>query len=97
MARLFTSKIANYYEEYYKSRGVNFIKGTVLSSFDFDSNGKVLNLFILIFSEMVCLYEKTNRGPIALIIRVNFVDSSINNDKGRPSKTFRKTIKNTLI
>ncbi|KAG4915061.1 hypothetical protein JHK87_052618 [Glycine soja] len=41
MARLFTSKIANYYEEYYKSRGVNFIKGTVLSSFDFDSNGKV--------------------------------------------------------
>jgi len=45
VARLFTTKIANYYEEYYKSRGVNFVKGTVLSSFDFDSNGKVLKLF----------------------------------------------------
>lgn len=41
MARLLTPKIANYYEEYYKSRGVKFIKGTVLSSFDFDSDGKV--------------------------------------------------------
>ncbi|KAF3444644.1 hypothetical protein FNV43_RR14337 [Rhamnella rubrinervis] len=41
MARLFTPKIASYYEEYYKSKGVNFIKGTVLSSFDIDSNGKV--------------------------------------------------------
>lgn len=70
MARLFTSKIANYYEEYYKSRGVNFIKGTVLSSFDFDSNGKVLYIFFLIFSlEMVWSYgDKTNRCPIALII-----------------------------
>lgn len=44
MARLFTPKIASYYEDYYKSKGVNFIKGTVLSSFDFDSNGKVLFL-----------------------------------------------------
>ncbi|KAK7266073.1 hypothetical protein RIF29_18713 [Crotalaria pallida] len=41
MARLLTSKIASYYEEYYKSKGVDFIKGTVLSSFDFDSDGKV--------------------------------------------------------
>ncbi|KAF7819566.1 monodehydroascorbate reductase 4, peroxisomal [Senna tora] len=41
MARLFTPKIASYYEDYYKLKGVNFIKGTVLSSFDFDSNGKV--------------------------------------------------------
>lgn len=41
VARLFTPKIASYYEEYYKSRGVNFVKGTVLSSFDFDSDGKV--------------------------------------------------------
>ncbi|OIW12392.1 hypothetical protein TanjilG_04141 [Lupinus angustifolius] len=41
MARLLTPKIATYYEEYYKSKGVEFIKGTVLSSFDFDSNGKV--------------------------------------------------------
>lgn len=41
MARLFTPKIASYYEDYYKSKGVKFIKGTVLSSFDIDSNGKV--------------------------------------------------------
>ncbi|XP_058091821.1 monodehydroascorbate reductase 4, peroxisomal [Magnolia sinica] len=41
MARLFTPKIAEYYEEYYKSRGVEFIKGTVLSSFENDSDGKV--------------------------------------------------------
>ncbi|KAI4348172.1 hypothetical protein L6164_008927 [Bauhinia variegata] len=41
MARLFTPKIAKYYEDYYTAKGVNFIKGTVLSSFDFDSNGKV--------------------------------------------------------
>ncbi|CAI8612311.1 unnamed protein product [Vicia faba] len=44
MARLLTPKIANYYEEYYKLRGVKFIKGTVLSSFDFDSNGKVTDV-----------------------------------------------------
>ncbi|XP_074310819.1 monodehydroascorbate reductase 4, peroxisomal [Silene latifolia] len=42
MPRLFTTKIADYYEEYYKGKGVKFIKGTVLTSFDFDSNnGKV--------------------------------------------------------
>lgn len=41
MPRLFTTKIANYYEEYYKAKGIKFIKGTVLTSFDFDSNGKV--------------------------------------------------------
>eukprot|EP00268_Persea_americana_P042469 TRINITY_DN42504_c0_g1_i1.p1 TRINITY_DN42504_c0_g1~~TRINITY_DN42504_c0_g1_i1.p1 ORF type:complete len:469 (+),score=105.28 TRINITY_DN42504_c0_g1_i1:1132-2538(+) len=41
MARLFTPKIAEYYEEYYKSRGVNFIKGTVLSSFENNADGKV--------------------------------------------------------
>jgi len=65
VARLFTTKIANYYEEYYKSRGVNFVKGTVLSSFDFDSNGKVLELFFNISSlEMCDLYEKKN--PIVL-------------------------------
>ncbi|XP_044479085.1 monodehydroascorbate reductase 4, peroxisomal-like isoform X2 [Mangifera indica] len=42
MARLFTPKIASYYEDYYTSKGVKFIKGTVLSSFDIDSNGKVV-------------------------------------------------------
>ncbi|XP_050382097.1 monodehydroascorbate reductase 4, peroxisomal [Argentina anserina] len=41
MARLFTPKIASYYEEFYKSKGVNFVKGTILSSFDIDPDGKV--------------------------------------------------------
>ncbi|KAM7280887.1 hypothetical protein ACFE04_008021 [Oxalis oulophora] len=41
MARLFTPKIASYYEDAYESKGVKFVKGTVLTSFDFDSNGKV--------------------------------------------------------
>ncbi|KAK9119719.1 hypothetical protein Scep_017812 [Stephania cephalantha] len=40
MARLFTPKIAGYYEDLYKAKGVKFIKGTVLSSFEKDSNGK---------------------------------------------------------
>lgn len=46
MGRLFTPKIASYYEEYYKSKGVKFVKGTVLSSFDMDSNGKVNPLLL---------------------------------------------------
>ncbi|KAF5182000.1 Monodehydroascorbate reductase protein, partial [Thalictrum thalictroides] len=41
MARLFTPKIASYYEDFYKSKGVKFIKGTVLSSFEKDADGKV--------------------------------------------------------
>ncbi|XP_010243060.1 PREDICTED: monodehydroascorbate reductase 4, peroxisomal [Nelumbo nucifera] len=41
MARLFTPKISSYYEDFYKSKGVKFIKGTVLSSFENDSSGKV--------------------------------------------------------
>ncbi|KAF8010971.1 hypothetical protein BT93_J1567 [Corymbia citriodora subsp. variegata] len=41
MARLFTPEIASFYEGYYESKGVKFVKGTVLSSFEFDSNGKV--------------------------------------------------------
>ena len=47
VARLFTPKIAEYYEEYYKSRGVNFIKGTVLSSFENNADGKVTYYCIL--------------------------------------------------
>lgn len=39
--RLFTTKIADYYEDYYKDKGVKFVKGTVLTSFEFDSSGKV--------------------------------------------------------
>ncbi|KAK8534051.1 hypothetical protein V6N12_047449 [Hibiscus sabdariffa] len=41
MPRLFSPKIATYYEDYYESKGVKFIRGTILSSFEFDSNGKV--------------------------------------------------------
>ncbi|XP_068642976.1 monodehydroascorbate reductase 4, peroxisomal-like [Aristolochia californica] len=41
MARLFTQKMAQYYEDYYKSKGVKFVKGTVLSSFETNSDGKV--------------------------------------------------------
>ncbi|GAB4849215.1 Monodehydroascorbate reductase 4, peroxisomal, variant 2 [Ancistrocladus abbreviatus] len=39
--RLFTPKIANYYEEYYEAKGVKFIKGTVLNSLDVNTDGKV--------------------------------------------------------
>ncbi|XP_071704064.1 monodehydroascorbate reductase 4, peroxisomal-like [Rutidosis leptorrhynchoides] len=46
MGRLFTPKIASYYEDFYKSKGVNFIKGTSLESFVLNSEGKVkFNLF----------------------------------------------------
>lgn len=41
MARLFTPKIASYYEGYYNSKGVRFVKGTVLSSFEIDPIGKI--------------------------------------------------------
>lgn len=47
MARLFTPKIASYYEEYYQSKGVKFVKGTVLTSFEFDSSGQVNYLNML--------------------------------------------------
>nr|ALR81983.1 monodehydroascorbate reductase [Eleusine coracana] len=41
MARLFTPRIAEYYENYYTSKGVTFVKGTVLTSFEKDATGKV--------------------------------------------------------
>jgi len=41
MGRLFTEKIAEYYEKCYTSRGVTFVKGTVLTSFERDMTGKV--------------------------------------------------------
>lgn len=47
MGRLFTPKIASYYEEFYESKGVKFTKGTVLTSFDFDDDGKVSILPLL--------------------------------------------------
>lgn len=46
VGRLFTAKIAAFYEEYYKSKGVNFIKGTVVTSFENDSRGKVTSFSI---------------------------------------------------
>ncbi|KAL8138145.1 hypothetical protein V2J09_004146 [Rumex salicifolius] len=44
MPRLFTPKIADFYEDYYNEKGINFIKGTVLTSFDLDSSGKVITV-----------------------------------------------------
>ncbi|KAJ7542709.1 hypothetical protein O6H91_09G007800 [Diphasiastrum complanatum] len=41
MARLFTPQIATFYEDYYTSKGVVFIKGTVMSAFESNQNGKV--------------------------------------------------------
>ncbi|GMH14375.1 hypothetical protein Nepgr_016216 [Nepenthes gracilis] len=41
MPRLFTPEIANYYEDYYEAKGVKFIKGTALTSFDVNADGKV--------------------------------------------------------
>lgn len=46
VATLFTPKIASYYEEFYESKGVKFIKGTVLTSFDFSTDGKVKSFCI---------------------------------------------------
>ncbi|XP_078148741.1 monodehydroascorbate reductase 4 [Carex rostrata] len=41
MGRLFTAKMAEFYENYYKARGVKFVKGNVLTSFVKDPSGKV--------------------------------------------------------
>jgi monodehydroascorbate reductase (NADH) len=41
MGCLFTPKIAEYYENYYTSKGITFVKGTVLTSFEKDTTGKV--------------------------------------------------------
>ncbi|CAA6661212.1 unnamed protein product [Spirodela intermedia] len=38
--------IADFYEEYYESKGVNFIKGTVLASFENNSDGKVMAVIL---------------------------------------------------
>ncbi|KAM0860876.1 hypothetical protein ACQ4PT_046266 [Festuca glaucescens] len=46
MGRLFTEKIAEYYESYYTSKGVTFTKGTVLTSFEKDSTGKVTSVIL---------------------------------------------------
>jgi hypothetical protein len=40
VGRLFTPKIAEFYENYYTSKGVTFIKGTAVSSLEI-SSGKV--------------------------------------------------------
>ncbi|KAI4350681.1 hypothetical protein L6164_005112 [Bauhinia variegata] len=68
MPRLFTPKIANYYEEYYTSEGVNFIKGTVLSSFDFDSNGKApINFFRTLRALSGKEFETSNLVEVAVL------------------------------
>ncbi|KAG4970652.1 hypothetical protein JHK82_036344 [Glycine max] len=41
MPRLFTAGIAEFYEEYYKNKGVNIIKGTVAVGFTSNSDGEV--------------------------------------------------------
>eukprot|EP00250_Pteridium_aquilinum_P010888 c19694_g1_i3 orf=1760-2737(+) len=41
MARLFKPEIAAFYEDYYRKRGVEFIKGTVMASFESDAEKKV--------------------------------------------------------
>ncbi|XP_066322446.1 monodehydroascorbate reductase 2, peroxisomal-like [Miscanthus floridulus] len=41
MGRLFTPQIAEFYENYYTSKGVTFVKGTVLTFFEKDTTGKV--------------------------------------------------------
>jgi hypothetical protein len=41
VARLFTPEIAAFYETYYEKKGVNFIKGNVMASFEQDEFGKV--------------------------------------------------------
>ncbi|CAM8898324.1 unnamed protein product [Rhodiola kirilowii] len=40
MARLFTPKIARFYEDYYKARGVDIIKRTIISSFEMGSDSQ---------------------------------------------------------
>lgn len=65
MPRLFTPKIGDYYEEYYKEKGIKFIKGTVLTSFDFDSSGKVLLNGVYYLDKVPRGALKLKRGKIA--------------------------------
>lgn len=44
VSRLFTPKIADFYESYYKSKGILFIKRNALASFENDFEGKVILL-----------------------------------------------------
>lgn len=39
--RLFTPDIASFYEDYYKGKGVNIIKGTSVTAFEKDDQGNV--------------------------------------------------------
>eukprot|EP00897_Mesotaenium_endlicherianum_P007619 jgi/Mesen1/6886/ME000353S05910 len=41
VARLFTPEIAEFYEAFYRNKGVTFLKGTVMSTFETDESGKV--------------------------------------------------------
>ena len=68
--RLFTTKIADYYEEYYKGKGVKFIKGTVLTSFEFDSSGKVNSgaYFVILRNTLLLSYpsESLRTNPLQI-------------------------------
>ncbi|CAM0944613.1 unnamed protein product [Alopecurus aequalis] len=71
MGRLFTEKIAEYYESYYTSKGVTFTKGTVLTSFEKDSTGKVT---AVILKDGQLLMEK---GGIKVNGQMQTSDSSV--------------------
>uniref|UniRef100_A0A1D1Y777 monodehydroascorbate reductase (NADH) n=1 Tax=Anthurium amnicola TaxID=1678845 RepID=A0A1D1Y777_9ARAE len=46
MDRLFTPKIADFYEKYYESKGVKFIKENAVTSFENNSGGKVMAVIL---------------------------------------------------
>lgn len=46
MARLFVPEIAAFYEDYYEKKGVKFIKGTVMTSFECNGEGKVVAVIL---------------------------------------------------
>ncbi|XP_074576187.1 monodehydroascorbate reductase 2, peroxisomal-like [Curcuma longa] len=61
MSRLFTPKIADFYENYYKSKGVAFIKRNALASFDNDSERMV---------EAVILKDGTRRPADIVVVSI---------------------------
>ncbi|KAF9626719.1 hypothetical protein IFM89_038893 [Coptis chinensis] len=65
MARLFTPKIASYYEDFYKAKGVQFTKGTVLSSFEMDSNGKIVQFPVQVTAVVL---KDGNRLPTDMVV-----------------------------
>ncbi|KAL2943202.1 Monodehydroascorbate reductase 4 peroxisomal, partial [Bienertia sinuspersici] len=70
--RLFTTKIADYYEEYYKSKGIKFVKGTVLTSFEFDSSKKVSSgvshSYLMHYCCHSCHSQRWYSGPADMVV-----------------------------